>query len=193
MNYKNKTMVVLAGGLGSRYNGLKQVDGILDNGAPLMEYSISDAIEAGFNKIVIIINKMVPTSYLERLETLMKQKNTELEFVYQSLEDHLPENYDLGERQKPWGTSHALLCAKDAVNEPFIVLNADDFYSKEAYKIAADAIDNGEIDEKHFQLCSLFPRTYPERKRNRFPWSMRGRCQRKPANNYRKNRYCQRR
>lgn len=147
-------MVILAGGLGSRYNGLKQVDGILDNGAPLMEYSIADAIEAGFNKIVVIINKMIPESYLERLETLMKQKNTKLEFVYQSLEDHLPENYDLGERQKPWGTSHALLCAKNAVNEPFIVLNADDFYSKEAYKIAAQAIDNGEIDEKHFQLVA---------------------------------------
>lgn len=149
-----KTMVVLAGGLGSRYNGLKQVDGILDNGAPLMEYSIYDAIQAGFNKIVVIINKMVPESYLQRLEDILKPTKVELHWVYQNMEDYVPAGYDWTQRQKPWGTSHALLCTKEIVKEPFIVLNADDFYSKDAYIKAAQAIDSGEIDQNHYQLIA---------------------------------------
>lgn len=153
MNTK-KTMVILAGGLGSRYNGLKQVDGILDNGAPLMEYSIYDALEAGFSKIVVIINKLIPESYLERLEKILKNKNIELVWVYQNLEDFIPEDYYIAERQKPWGTGHALLCTKDVVQEPFIILNADDFYGKGAYQMAAESIDNGEIDASHYQIIA---------------------------------------
>ena len=153
MNTK-KTMVILAGGLGSRYNGLKQVDGILDNGAPLMEYSIHDAMEAGFTKVVVIINKLIPASYLERLEKILSGKNIELVWVYQNLEDFIPEDYDLSERQKPWGTGHALLCTKDVVKEPFIILNADDFYGKGAYKMAAESIEKGEIDPSHYQIIA---------------------------------------
>lgn len=149
-----KTLVILAGGLGSRYNGLKQVDGILENGSPILEYAIYDALEVGFTKVVCIINKMVPESYIERLKDIATKRNFELEFVYQNLEDFVPNGYDLSERQKPWGTSHALLCAKDVVKEPFIILNADDFYGRESYKMAADAIDNGEVDDEHFQLIA---------------------------------------
>lgn len=149
-----KTLVILAGGLGSRYNGLKQVDGILDNGSPILEYAIYDALEAGFTKVVCIINKMVPEDYIERLKHIAKKRNFELAFVYQNLEDFVPSGYDLSQRQKPWGTSHALLCAKHVVKEPFIILNADDFYGIESYKMAADAIDNGEINDENFQLIA---------------------------------------
>lgn len=149
-----KTLVILAGGLGSRYNGLKQVDGILDNGSPILEYAIYDALEVGFTKVVCIINKMVPESYIERLKEIAAKRNFEIAFVYQNLEDFVPAGYDISERQKPWGTSHALLCAKDAVKEPFIILNADDFYGIESFRMAAEAIDNGEVDDKNFQLIA---------------------------------------
>lgn len=149
-----KTLVILAGGLGSRYNGLKQVDGILDNGSPILEYAIYDALEVGFTKVVCIINKMVPESYIERLKEIAAKRNFEIAFVYQNLEDFVPAGYNISERQKPWGTSHALLCAKDAVKEPFIILNADDFYGIESFRMAAEAIDNGEVDDKNFQLIA---------------------------------------
>ncbi|MCT2562019.1 sugar phosphate nucleotidyltransferase [Chryseobacterium herbae] len=140
MNSK-KTLLILAGGLGSRYKGLKQIDGILDNGSPILEYSIYDALEAGFNKVVIIVNSLIPQSYMERLNTLSKENNFELHWVYQEKESFLPKNYDFSEREKPWGTGHAVLCAKNAVHEPFVMINADDFYGKEAYQLASEEID----------------------------------------------------
>jgi dTDP-glucose pyrophosphorylase len=136
-----KTLLILAGGRGSRYKGLKQIDGILDNGSPILEYSIYDALEAGLSKIVIIVNKLIPQSYIERLNTLSKIKKFELHWVYQETESFLPQNFDCSQRQKPWGTGHAVLCAKNAVEEPFVIINADDFYGKEAYQLAAKEID----------------------------------------------------
>jgi len=140
MNSK-KTLLILAGGLGSRYKGLKQIDGILDNGSPILEYSIYDALEAGFTKVVIIVNRLIPQSYLERLNTISGEKNFELHWVYQEKENFLPKDYDFSQREKPWGTGHAVLCAKNAVQEPFVMINADDFYGKEAYILASKEID----------------------------------------------------
>ncbi|SHE98813.1 sugar phosphate nucleotidyltransferase [Chryseobacterium sp. OV279] len=140
MNSK-KTLLILAGGLGSRYKGLKQIDGILDNGSPILEYSIYDALEAGFTKVVIIVNRLIPQSYMERLNTISGEKNFELHWVYQEKESFLPKDYDFSQREKPWGTGHAVLCAKNAVQEPFVMINADDFYGKEAYQLASEEID----------------------------------------------------
>ncbi|HCA07756.1 sugar phosphate nucleotidyltransferase [Chryseobacterium sp.] len=140
MNSK-KTLLILAGGLGSRYKGLKQIDGILDNGSPILEYSIYDALEVGFTKVVIIVNRLIPQSYIERLNTISGEKNFELHWVYQEKESFLPKDYDFSQREKPWGTGHAVLCAKNAVQEPFVMINADDFYGKEAYQLASEEID----------------------------------------------------
>ncbi|KFF23349.1 sugar phosphate nucleotidyltransferase [Chryseobacterium vrystaatense] len=140
MNSK-KTLLILAGGLGSRYKGLKQIDGILDNDSPILEYSIFDALEAGFSKVVIIVNRLIPQSYIERLNTIAHVKSFELQWMYQEKSSFLPPDYDFSEREKPWGTGHAVLCAKNAVQEPFIMINADDFYGKEAYLLASKEID----------------------------------------------------
>lgn len=140
MNSK-KTILILAGGLGSRYKGLKQIDGILENGSPILEYSIYDALEAGFSKVVIIVNRLIPQSYIERLNTIAEVKSFELQWVYQEKSSFLPRDYDFSEREKPWGTGHAVLCAKNAVQEPFIMINAYDFYGKEAYLLASGEID----------------------------------------------------
>ncbi|PQA97882.1 nucleotidyltransferase [Chryseobacterium shigense] len=136
-----KTLLILAGGLGSRYKGLKQVDGILENGSPILEYSIYDALEAGFSKVVIIVNRLIPQSYIDRLNTISNVKNFELYWIFQEKESFLPKDFNFTKREKPWGTGHAVLCAKNSVQEPFVMINADDFYGKEAYQLASEEID----------------------------------------------------
>ncbi|WP_407404260.1 sugar phosphate nucleotidyltransferase [Chryseobacterium sp.] len=153
MNYK-KTLLILAGGLGSRYKGLKQVDGIMDNGSPILEYSIFDALEAGFTKIVVIINRFIPESYITRLKEISEKKNFDLVFVYQDIKDFLLKDFDISERQKPWGTAHAILCAKNTIQEPFVIINADDFYGKEIYKLASEQINEGQISENQYELIA---------------------------------------
>lgn len=151
-----KTLLILAGGLGSRYKGLKQVDGILDNGSPILEYSIFDALEAGFQKIVIIVNKLIPESYIERLNSISKAKNFELLWVYQE-KDTIPislEGFDYPDREKPWGTAHAVLCAKYSIQEPFVMINADDFYGKEAYQLAAHEINHHHISDTQLGMIA---------------------------------------
>ncbi|MDR4953890.1 sugar phosphate nucleotidyltransferase [Chryseobacterium sp. ES2] len=151
-----KTLLILAGGLGSRYKGLKQIDGILDNGSPILEYSIFDALEAGFQKIVIIVNKLIPESYIERLNGISKAKNFELLWVYQE-KDTIPislEGFDYPDRQKPWGTAHAVLCAKYSIQEPFVMINADDFYGKEAYQLAAHEINHHHISDTQLGMVA---------------------------------------
>lgn len=150
----NKSIVILAAGLGSRYKGLKQIDGITNNNSPILEYSIYDALEAGFGKVIVIINKHIPTSYIERLDKIAQQKNIELHWVYQDIADYLPEKFDIKERQKPWGTAHALLCVKSLINEPFIIINADDFYGKEIYKEAASIINEDLVTPHHYHIIA---------------------------------------
>lgn len=120
----------MAAGLGSRYGGNKQVDGIGPNGEMLMQYSIYDAVNAGFNKLVFVIKP----DYRELIEGICKDlSGVEVEFAYQGF-DSIPKSYDIPEdRVKPFGTVHALLCAKDAINEPFAIINADDYYGKDAF------------------------------------------------------------
>lgn len=153
MNSK-KTLLILAGGLGTRYKGLKQVDGILENGSPILEYSIYDALEAGFNKIAVVINQFIPGSYIERLEKISKMEKFELKWIYQEMEKFVPKEIDISSREKPWGTGHATLCAKEMIKEPFVIINADDFYGKEAYQLASREMDLGNISEFQFELIA---------------------------------------
>jgi len=131
------TLLVLAAGMGSRYGGLKQLDQVGPSGETIIDYSVYDAIEAGFNKIVFIIRKDIEKEMKELLFDKYSKK-VKIEYVFQELEN-LPDEIKSPEgRTKPWGTGHAVLMAKDVIHEPFVVINADDFYGKSAFKVVAD-------------------------------------------------------
>jgi len=128
------TLLVLAAGIGSRYGGLKQIDPIGPSGEVVLDYSVYDAMQAGFGKVVFIIRKDIEKDFKETLGPHFKGR-IPVEYVFQEL-DKLPEGYDVPEgRTKPWGTSHAMLMAADAIEEPFCVINADDFYGREAFDL----------------------------------------------------------
>ena len=146
----------MAGGLGSRYKGLKQVDSITSDGATVLEFSMFDALAAGFTKIVIIINSHLPASYLARLTDIANRKKFELHLVSQSIDKCIPKEFShlLQERKKPWGTAHAILCAKETIQEPFVVINADDYYGKQAFIEMANCIANGHIQQNQFAMVA---------------------------------------
>lgn len=138
------TLVVLAAGMGSRYGGLKQMDPLGPNGEAILEFSVYDAIQAGFDKIVFIIKKEMEKDFKELIGDKIAKK-IEVEYVFQGIDSILPEGFKIPEgRTKPWGTGHALLCCKDAIKEPFAIINADDFYGRESYKILHDYLTNEE-------------------------------------------------
>jgi dTDP-glucose pyrophosphorylase len=128
------TLLLLAAGMGSRYGGLKQLDGLGPNGETIMDYSIYDAIQAGFGKIVFIIRKDFEDQFREKV--LSKYEgHIPAEVCFQSL-DALPEGYSVPEgRTKPWGTNHAVMMAKNVIKEPFCVINCDDFYNRDCFKV----------------------------------------------------------
>ena len=128
------TLLLLAAGMGSRYGGLKQLDGLGPNGETIMDYSIYDAIKAGFGKIVFVIRKDFEQDFREKI--LSKYEgHVPVELCFQSL-DALPEGFTCPEgRVKPWGTNHAVLMAKDVIREPFCVINGDDFYNRDAFMV----------------------------------------------------------
>ena len=145
------TLVILAAGMGSRYGGLKQLDEIGPNGEAIIDYSLFDAIRAGFGKVVFIIRKDFEEAFKAQFDDKLKGK-IEVEYAYQALTD-VPEGFTVPEeRAKPWGTAHAILAARGLVNEPFASINADDFYGKEAYETAFNYLTSG-IDEK--QCCMI--------------------------------------
>src|SRR5688500_16453408 len=129
---KKLTLLVLAAGIGSRYGGIKQIDGFGPNGETMMDYSLFDAIRAGFTKVVFIVREEILETVKEVFLPKIKGK-IEAEFVVQSLEKLIPQQYKNQDRVKPYGTGHAMLCAKDAIHEPFVVINADDFYGRDAF------------------------------------------------------------
>ena len=133
------TLLILAAGMGSRYGGLKQIDGLGPNEEPIIEYSIYDAIQSGFGKIVFVIRKEFDDAFRSRFSKF--EEMIEIAYAYQPVQVEL-EGVDLVERQKPWGTSHAVLVARDYINEPFAVINADDYYGNNSYKIMADFLKN---------------------------------------------------
>lgn len=134
---KKVTLVIMAAGIGSRFGGgIKQLEPVGPNGEIIMDYSIYDALEAGFNKVVFVIRKDLENDFKEVIGNRI-EKVTEVAYAYQEL-NHIPEQFKdkLEGRKKPWGTGQAILCCKDVVKEPFLVINADDYYGKEAYREA---------------------------------------------------------
>jgi NDP-sugar pyrophosphorylase family protein len=134
---KKLTLLVLAAGIGSRYGGIKQIDGFGPHGETIMDYSLFDAIRSGFTKIVFIVREEIKETVKEMFLPKLKGK-AEVDFVIQSLDKLIPPQYQNKERTKPWGTGHAMLCAESAIQEPFAVINADDFYGREAFQAVAD-------------------------------------------------------
>ena len=128
-------LVVLAAGMGSRYGGLKQIDPVGSHGEAILDYSLFDAHEAGFETAVIIIKDMIKRDFMDTVGKRLEKCPMEIRYAFQEL-DKLPEGCEIpAERVKPWGTSHAVLCAKEEIgNAPFAVVNADDYYGKQAYK-----------------------------------------------------------
>lgn len=144
------TLVILAAGMGSRYGGMKQIDGVGSHGEPIIEFSIYDAVKAGFGKVVLIIKKeheeAFRTALTDRLEGQI-----EVEFAYQDLYD-VPEDICVPEgRVKPWGTTHALLACRDVVKEPFAIINADDFYGRDAYETICHFLQN-DVRDGHYAM-----------------------------------------
>lgn len=140
------TLFVLAAGMGSRYGGLKQLDPLGPNGETIMDYSIYDAVKAGFGKIVFVIRKDFEADFREKI--LSKYEgHVPVEVVFQST-DALPEGFTCpADRTKPWGTNHAVLMGKDVIKEPFAVINADDFYGRDAFEVIAKELQR-ERDRK---------------------------------------------
>lgn len=135
------TLLILAAGMGSRFGGLKQVEPVGPNGEAIIDYSIYDAIRTGFGKVVFVIRESFADAFREVFETKLDGK-IKVEYVFQEL-DNLPEGFTLPEgREKPWGTAHAIMVARHAINEPFCALNADDFYGLNAYKAMAQFLTN---------------------------------------------------
>lgn len=131
------TLLILAAGIGSRYGGIKQIDGFGPSGETIMDYSLYDAIRAGFTKVVFIVREEIKEIVKEKFLPKLQGK-VEVAFVVQSLDKLIPAVYQNQARTKPWGTGHAMLCAKDVIHEPFAVINADDFYGKDAFQSLAD-------------------------------------------------------
>ncbi|UMB53855.1 nucleotide-diphospho-sugar transferase [Lutibacter sp. A80] len=144
------TLVILAAGIGSRYGGLKQLDTFSEQGDTILDFSIYDAIQAGFGKVVFIIRKSIEADFKAFFTPKLKDK-IEVEYVFQELEN-IPEKYKDNTREKPWGTGHALLMAKDVISENFTVINADDFYGREAFVGIAEALKNIDKNSSYFNM-----------------------------------------
>ena len=144
------TLVILAAGMGSRYGGLKQLDELGPNGEAIIDYSLYDAIRAGFGKVVFIIRTDFAEEFKARFEPRLKGR-IQTEYVYQSL-DKIPAGFTLNPaREKPWGTAHAVMMASGVVNEPMAVINADDFYGRESYQVMADFLASS-VDPAEYSM-----------------------------------------
>ena len=146
------TLIIMAAGIGSRFGeGIKQLAKMGPNGEIIMDYSIYDAKKAGFNKVVFIIRKDIFEEFEEVIGSRIK-KQIDVEYVFQELDD-LPEGFELPEgRTKPWGTGQAILCCKDVVKDPFVIINADDYYGKEAFVKLHDFLVRGEDLGREFTM-----------------------------------------
>lgn len=143
------TLFVLAAGMGSRYGGLKQMDGVGPSGETIMDYSIYDALRAGFGKIVFVIREFFEEDFREKIVSKY-ENHVPVEVVFQEL-DKLPAGFTVHpERVKPWGTNHAVMMGKDVIHEPFAVINADDFYGRESYAILAEQLKKMNGLENHY-------------------------------------------
>ena len=138
----NITLLIMAAGMGSRYGGLKQLDAIGPSGETIIDYSVYDAIKAGFTKVVFIIRKDFEQEFKSKI-TDKYEGQIQVEFAFQDLND-LPDEFTCPEgREKPWGTGHAIFSARNIINEPFVAINGDDFYGRESFKVVADYYRKG--------------------------------------------------
>ncbi len=146
------TLVVLAAGMGSRYGSLKQMDGVGPNNEAIIDYSIYDAIRAGFGKVVFVIRHSFEKDFKEVFTRERFGRKIEVEFVFQEL-DYIPKGFSIPDgRVKPWGTNHAVMMAASAVTTPFAVINADDFYGREAYKVLCDYLKTLDGKKYHYAM-----------------------------------------
>lgn len=149
---KKLTLVIMAAGLGSRYGGIKQLEPVGPSGEIIMDYSIFDGIKAGFSKVVFIIRKDIEEDFKAVVGDRIS-KVIETEYVYQDIHN-LPEGFQAPEgREKPWGTGHAVLSCKGVVDGPFVVINADDYYGKEAFVKVHDYLQNPDNIQKKYNFC----------------------------------------
>ena len=145
-------LVVMAAGMGSRYGGLKQIDPVGSKGEAILDYSVYDAHEAGFETVVIIIKEAIKKDFMETVGKRLEKAPVEIRYAFQEQDKMMPEGMVVPPERgsKPWGTGHAVLCAKDAIGDaPFAVINADDYYGKSAYKTIYDALCRAEDTDKY--------------------------------------------
>lgn len=157
------TLLVLAAGMGSRYGSLKQMDGVGPNREAIIDYSIYDAIRAGFGKVVFVIRESFGAEFREVFSPERFGGKVEVEYVYQEL-TNLPEGFTVPEgREKPWGTNHALMMAAPVIREPFAVINADDFYGADAYRVIGDYLSKlGESKNDYCMVAYELSKTLSE-------------------------------
>lgn len=150
---KDPVLVVMAAGMGSRYGGLKQIEPMGSQGEAILDYSLYDAYRAGFRTAVIIIKDAIKKDFMDTVGKRLQKCPLEIRYAYQEL-TMLPDGYSVPEgRTKPWGTTHAVLCAKDAIDgAPFVCLNADDYYGVESFKVAYDALKNNQDEHRCFMI-----------------------------------------
>lgn len=145
---KELTLLIMAAGMGSRFGGLKQIEPVGPNGEFIIDYSIYDAIKAGFTKVVFIIKEENYNLFKETIGKRVEKQNIKIDYVFQKVTD-IPEQFKhLSDREKPWGTGHAILSAKDVIDGNFGVINADDFYGRDGYVVLANYLQNLESKEK---------------------------------------------
>ena len=148
------TLVVLAAGMGSRYGGLKQIDPMTPHGEFIIDFSIYDAIRAGFDRVVFIIKKENYDVFRETIGDRIAGK-IRVEYAFQALDKLVPAEHIPKDRTKPWGTYHAIMCAKELLNDPFAVINADDFYGRSAYESLAKHLGNVDVSSDVAQYCRV--------------------------------------
>ena len=148
---KKPVLVVMAAGMGSRYGGLKQIDPVGSKGEAILDFSLFDAHEAGFETAVIIIKDAIRKDFMETVGKRLEGCPMEIRYAFQEL-DKIPEGYTVPEgRTKPWGTCHAVLCAAEEIGDaPFVVLNADDYYGKSAFRVVYEALENMDTDSHDY-------------------------------------------
>ena len=150
---KKPVLVVMAAGMGSRYGGLKQIDPVGSCGEAILDYSLYDAHEAGFETAVIIIKEAIKKDFMDTVGKRLEKCPMEIRYAYQEIGKNVPADFQIpAERTKPWGTSHAVLCASSEIDgAPFGVINADDYYGKSAFKVLYDALVNAQ-DDDHYRF-----------------------------------------
>jgi len=148
------TLLILAAGMGSRYGGLKQLDAMGPNGETVLDYSVYDAIRAGFGKVVFVIRRDFESQFRDSVAAKFEDK-IKVEFAFQDLSD-LPEGFEVpAGREKPWGTAHAVRAARDVLNEPYGMINADDFYGADAYEKLAGFLRTAKDSEEKASFCMV--------------------------------------